>query len=289
MILSSFIVNEVKIYGQDAYRMYFTSNHDENSWYGTEKELFGDAADAFAVLTMTLSSMPLIYSGQEAALDKRLLFFDKDQVLWKNYERGEFYTKLLHLKKENQALWNGDKGGVLQRVPTTDNANIFAFIREKNGDKVFVVLNLSDEQKNVKLGETSFIGTYHDLFSDELIVIEEGTNFNLSPWSYLVCELKAADEVKNRELPMDNVIQEWLYPNPFNSTTKFSFSLAVPSNIQLSIFNLLGRKIRFLDLGIQTSGLHEIVISAFDLPSGQYIFCLTAGNYQKTGRFTVLR
>jgi len=59
-------------YPPDSYRMNFITNHDENSWNGTVKERMGDAAAAFAVLSYTLPGMPLIYSGQEVGLDKRL-------------------------------------------------------------------------------------------------------------------------------------------------------------------------------------------------------------------------
>ena len=40
--------------------MTFTSDHDENSWNGTDRELYGDGADAMAVLAATLPGMPLI-------------------------------------------------------------------------------------------------------------------------------------------------------------------------------------------------------------------------------------
>ena len=43
--------------------MTFTSDHDENSWNGTDKELYGEGADAMAVLAATLPGMPLVASG----------------------------------------------------------------------------------------------------------------------------------------------------------------------------------------------------------------------------------
>ncbi|RIK59261.1 hypothetical protein DCC62_28895 [candidate division KSB1 bacterium] len=142
--LNGYAAAERTNYPASAYRLYFTSNHDENSWHGTTAELFGGAAEMFAVLTATFNGMPLIYSGQEAGLDKRLRFFDKDQILWRDHKNADLYKTLLHLKRQNRALWNGEHGSRLQRVLTTNNADIFAFVREKDGDKVFAALNLSD-------------------------------------------------------------------------------------------------------------------------------------------------
>ncbi|MDZ7741384.1 MAG: alpha-amylase family glycosyl hydrolase [Bacteroidota bacterium] len=85
---------------QGAYRMYFTSNHDENSWNGTVYERMGDAAETFAALTYVLPGMPLIYSGQEAGLDKRLLFFEKDSISWDEMKLLDFYTRLNEIKEE---------------------------------------------------------------------------------------------------------------------------------------------------------------------------------------------
>ena len=115
-------------YPKDAYRMYFTSNHDENSWNGTVKERLGEGAKAFTVLTFTVPGMPLIYSGQEADLNKRLEFFEKDVIEWKDHDLSDFYSVLINLKKKNKALWNGEHGGNMTRVHTSNDQAIFSFI-----------------------------------------------------------------------------------------------------------------------------------------------------------------
>ncbi|NCO56430.1 MAG: alpha-amylase, partial [Bacteroidetes bacterium] len=98
-------------YTKDAYRMYFTSNHDENSWNGTAYEKFGKGVKTFTVLSFIVPGMPLIYSGQEAGLNKRLKFFDKDTIEWKKDDFFNLYETLIALKKRNKALWNGAYGG----------------------------------------------------------------------------------------------------------------------------------------------------------------------------------
>ena len=60
--------------------MNFVDNHDKNSWEKTMFERFGDYLPASVVLTATAEGMPLLYSGQEAGLDRELAFFEKDQI-----------------------------------------------------------------------------------------------------------------------------------------------------------------------------------------------------------------
>lgn len=169
------------------YQMQFTSNHDENSWSGTEFARMGDGHQAFAVLTATFDGMPLIYTGQESAMDKQLEFFKKDEIEWGNYEYADFYQKLFDLKHRNQALWNGEHGGELVKIPTGNDENIYAFTREKNGDKVVVIINLSADNQLFTLQGDNFKGKYINVFSGGEVNLDKSTGeSNIPPWNYLV-------------------------------------------------------------------------------------------------------
>lgn len=170
-------------YPKDAYRMTFTSNHDENSWNGTDKERFGDAAKMFAVLSNIAPGMPLVYSGQEAGLDKRLLFFERDPIEWKQNEMRKLYTRLFELKKHNKALWNGTSGGEFQKITSTNNS-IFSFVREQNGNKIFAVFNLSPAASEVTFEDKLISGVYKDFASGKKCVIEKKYSTSLSAWGY---------------------------------------------------------------------------------------------------------
>lgn len=174
-------------YPQNAYRMYFTSNHDENSWNGTVYERMGDAAETFAALCATVPGTPLIYSGQEAALNKRLEFFEKDTIDWKNYELADFYTTLLKLKKNNKALWNGKQGGNMIRVRTSNDKAVFAFVRTRDNDKVFAIFNLTDQEQIINLKCKDFIGDYTDVFTGQKTSFAKGEKVNLEPWEFIIC------------------------------------------------------------------------------------------------------
>lgn len=177
---------EASEYPASAYRMIFTSNHDENSWNGTVYERLGKAANTFAVLAGTLPGMPLIYSGQEAGLNKRLAFFEKDLIEWRKHDLADLYQKLLHLKTKNRALWNGEQGGAVQRIRTSNDEAVLAFVREKEGHKVLVILNLTDQEQAVTLSSAQLAGAYQDVFAEQPRTFEAQTSLNLQPWAYLV-------------------------------------------------------------------------------------------------------
>lgn len=173
---------------EGAYRMYFTSNHDENSWHGTEFERMGDGANAFFVLMATVPGMPLVYTGQEAALNRRLKFFEKDPVSWTEIPLAEFYRTLLNLKKRNPALWNGEYGGTMKRINTSNDKAIYAFQRIKDNNRVTVLLNLTDKEQNIKLQGEEYMGIYNNVFKNEIFVLKKEMELTLKPWEYLVLE-----------------------------------------------------------------------------------------------------
>jgi len=171
---------------EDAYRMNFTTNHDENSWNGTIGERLGDAKNAMAVLAWTTPGMPLIYSGQEAGLNKRLEFFEKDTIDWGDYKYEDFYTKLNALKKNNPALNAGADGGMMIQISEGENENIFAFKREKNENTIVVVLNLSNSAQDFTIKSEQVSGKFTNVFSGEEINITKNLELKLEPWQYLV-------------------------------------------------------------------------------------------------------
>ncbi|MBI9037968.1 MAG: alpha-glucosidase C-terminal domain-containing protein [Bacteroidales bacterium] len=186
--IAAYFVENDSLFMEDAYRMNFTSNHDENSWNGTEYERMGDGALAFAAFSATIPGMPLIYSGQEAAFNRRLEFFEKDQIDWDKFQLNDFYKKLLTLKKNNKALWNGSYGGKMIRIPTSNDEAIFAFTREKDGDKIFAIFNFTGEEQNVVLSVESFTGNYQDVFSGNKRNFSANEEIEIGPWGYFVFE-----------------------------------------------------------------------------------------------------
>jgi alpha-amylase len=172
--------------GEKGQRLFFTSNHDENTWNGTEYDLFGDAVKCFAVFCFTMkNSLPLIYSGQEIPNKKRLAFFTKDPIQWaETYEMEDLYKTLLSLRKNNPAL--SSEAGFRRLITSNDNA-IHAYVREAANSKAIILLNLSRYPQTFTVEDNIVSGKVKDVFMDDQID-EIGQDFTLGPWGYLVYE-----------------------------------------------------------------------------------------------------
>lgn len=182
------LLNEnIRRYPAGVYRMYFTSNHDENSWAGTEFEKYGAAYKTFAVFTQTFyQSVPLIYSGQEMENHKRLKFFVKDTIGWNgHYPMAGFYKTLLDLRKTNPALASDAS---YNRLKSSDDNAIFAYTRAKNGRKILVILNLSPRAQHAGINGVG--GTVRNVFSGKQEKLPAAASFELGPWDYRVYEYK---------------------------------------------------------------------------------------------------
>ncbi|MFC2138072.1 alpha-amylase family glycosyl hydrolase [Bacteroidota bacterium] len=185
-VFNKYFTKEDSFYLHNDYRMQFTSNHDENAWNGDVFERMGDATEIFAVFTYIIPGMPLIYNGQEAGLDKRLRFFEKDTINWKGHFYGNLYRQLNQFKKENEALWNGEFGGEMTRAKTSKDSTIFACMRIKGDNKIVGIFNFSPKETKFTLHGSDFKGTYRDIFSEEIIKLNKDPKLSLGAWQFLV-------------------------------------------------------------------------------------------------------
>lgn len=174
--------------GDSSMRAWFTTNHDENSWNGTEYEKYGDMAKALAVFSCTWNGVPLIYSGQELPLkDKRLKFFDKDPIPWTGkYELHDFYKTLLNLHSTHAALRGGDPAVQTVKLSTTADDKIFAYLRRNGADEVLVVLNLSRDGARFDITDNALNGSFVNAFSETPNDFSSSKSFDMQPWEYLV-------------------------------------------------------------------------------------------------------
>ncbi|HEU0080275.1 MAG TPA: alpha-amylase family glycosyl hydrolase [Longimicrobiaceae bacterium] len=164
--LDRYFAKQDSAYPPGAYRMSFTSNHDENSWQGTEFERMGaNHAPAF-VLSATLdNSIPLVYTGQEASLSKRLRFFEKDTVNWSGPSLAGFYRSMLDLKERQPALANGPWGGDQAVLRTDGGDRVYAFTRTRAANTVLVAVNFGDAPARVAYRGLAQPGAFTDWFS----------------------------------------------------------------------------------------------------------------------------
>jgi len=167
-----------------AMRMVYTENHDENAWHGTAREVFGPALTNTIVLSFAGEGIPLIYNGQEAGNDKRLEFFEKDPIVWRDSPNRQLYTRLAALKTRNPALWNAPWGGRMVGVVNDRPQKIFSFVRRRGEDRVFAVFNFSGQPQTVRFTERLADGAYRDFDGGRAVTIDATTRMTLAPWTY---------------------------------------------------------------------------------------------------------
>jgi cyclomaltodextrinase / maltogenic alpha-amylase / neopullulanase len=186
LAIDSVLAAENKEFRAGSILMRFTSNHDENSWNGTVRERLGRFTSTYAVLSCCLPGMPLVYGGQEAGLDHRLKFFDKDVIPWKEHKLTELYSRLLNLKLNNSALWHGSAAGEFSRLHGSNDESIYAFARHSTDDAIIVILNLSPDSAQTSISAEILAGQWTELFSGESYNLETSLKLNLEPAAYRV-------------------------------------------------------------------------------------------------------
>ncbi|MEP6727778.1 MAG: alpha-amylase family glycosyl hydrolase, partial [Bacteroidota bacterium] len=154
LAIDSVLKKQDSTFPAGAVRLYFTSNHDENSWNKADYATMPGARHApFAVFTQTMrNSLPLVYSGQEEPVLDSISFFYKNPIKFGKYARSKFYKTLLTLRKSTPALATDAS---FKKVNVGDEKALYAYVREKGGYKIFVVLNLSAKEQTIKIDDAA--------------------------------------------------------------------------------------------------------------------------------------
>lgn len=172
-------------YPKNAIKLYFTSNHDENSWNGADYSTMpGNSHAPFAVLTQTIErTVPLIYSGQEEPFLDSIRFFYKDTITFGKYARAPFYKTLLNLRKENAAL---AANASFIKLKSNKDAAIYAYKRINGDNKILVILNLSNKPQSFAFTSADVAGNPTNVFSNKKEELKNDQQFSLPEWGYLV-------------------------------------------------------------------------------------------------------
>ena len=173
----------------NAIRMNFITNHDENSWNGTEFERMGNSVPLWSAFCYVVPGMPMIYTGQLSGNHHRLEFFEKDLIDTNpEYAQADLYKQLNQLRADNKALHSPEQGAPMMRI-AADNEHIFACVRHAEGkwcdNTVIAVMNMSGEEQTVTLDLTGYEGKY-DCICGKNITLEATQTFQLKPWEYKI-------------------------------------------------------------------------------------------------------
>lgn len=167
----------------EAQRMVYTENHDQNAWDGTEFERFGPALNNAITLSFVGAGIPLIYNGQEAGNERRLKFFEKDPIVWRDHPNASLFKHLIEFRAAHPALQNAPWGGAMIPVVNSAPTRVLSFVRQQGSDKVFAILNLSGEPQTVRFTDGPTTGRYRDHVDGRSVTISKETTITLAPWS----------------------------------------------------------------------------------------------------------
>ena len=171
------------VFPRGAMRMTYTENHDQNAWEGTQYERFGPALNNAIVLSFVGDGIPLIHNGQEAGNDRRLKFFERDPIVWRDHPNGDLFKRLIAFRKAHPALANAPWGAAMVPVVNTAPSKVLSFVREKDGDKVLALFNMSSEAQEFGFVDGPVAGRYVAFGEDKPVTIAPTTRLVLAPWS----------------------------------------------------------------------------------------------------------
>lgn len=176
--------HRLKRYPDGSIPLNFITNHDENSWNGSEFKRMGPAVKALAALTFTFPGMPLIYSGQEVGNSRELKFFEKDEIpnISVENEMTAFYTKLTALKRKNPALWN--TAPRTMREIDQKSIPVLSFARSLGKNRVIYLFNASNKTQKVLLKVGNLAGKYSNFSSSKSVTLKSEFATVLKPWQF---------------------------------------------------------------------------------------------------------
>ena len=177
-------------YPREAMRMSFTSNHDENSWSGSEQSRFGHALETMIAMTFLMpSTMPLIYTGQEVGYDHSFEFFERDAIPADRYVEGymtKLYRTLCALKHRVRALDAGERGGEMIEIENNAKDCMMTFVREEGDSRVVAIVNLSPYVIHADFRTGIYAGTYKNAITGEQVVLSDHVERDIEPWAYQI-------------------------------------------------------------------------------------------------------
>lgn len=186
--LRNIIYGDGAKYPSSAMHLMFTSNHDENSWSGSEFARLGKAAEVMAAMTFLLPrNLPLIYTGQEFGYDHTFAFFDRDAMpRFEANDFTEFYRKMCDLKHSFSALRSADLGGSFVEINNNAPDCMMTFVREAADGRVVFEANLSPYKLFRDYHTGIYAGEYCNALTGCATTLYEHEWGDIEPWSYRI-------------------------------------------------------------------------------------------------------
>ena len=99
-----------------------------------------------------------------------------------NSSRAKFYKTLLTLRKNNPAL---AANASFRKVNVGNERALYAYVRQKEGNKIFVILNLSDKEQTITVNDKSLAGNPYNVFAGKNEPLSSKP-WKIEPWGYVI-------------------------------------------------------------------------------------------------------
>jgi endoglucanase Acf2 len=139
-------------------------------------------------------------------------------------------------------------------------------------------------------GDTTY-AAFNPASVEQLVSFSDGFTLSVPAKKLVHFKTDNSNTVSNEQSessPLSITLSE-NYPNPFNPTTTFTYSLPTGANVAVEVFNSLGQKVAVLLDEYRSAGQHQVTFDASGLSSGIYIYTIKANGIVKTGKMTLLK
>jgi hypothetical protein len=95
------------------------------------------------------------------------------------------------------------------------------------------------------------------------------------------------EKTEDKNMPIAFSIRN--YPNPCNPSTTFNMDIPIAGNVQLKLYDAMGREISTLVDRYMAVGTHSVIFDGKNLPTGTYIYRMVSGSFIKTGKILLMK
>lgn len=294
-----------------------TNNHDEQSvlyemitYQGVPlaEALLRDKL--YGTLMFTSLGIPMLWEGQEFSAPRgwtdgghRLSYRPVEWYLYPT-PRGQshfaWYKTLIRQRKRNPALYDG----ILRRLWRYDAQKtlVWGFEDTTTTARFVCVANFTNVDQTVNNIPWIGSGTFYNIVDQSTLTVSGGVVPSMMVPAYTArCYSSIPDSILNdvrqtaEQVPSRfDLLQN--YPNPFNPSTRIRFSIPSKNGrggewekVVLEVYDVLGREVRTLVNEDLPPGSYEVTWDATGMPSGVYLYKLTAGSFTQTRKMILMR
>lgn len=161
------------------------------------------------------------------------------------------------------STWHQETAGINGNAELSDHFGEILATGDFDGDNV---QDLAIGVPSDKSNDVSNAGAVYILYGS----FDKGLSTNKHQRLYQGVQLPVPVSISDEAIPTQ-AFQFDLYPNPFVNEATMTFDLAAPSNVELALFDLLGRKVQTITNRVYAAGRHTVQIEVMNLPAGTYL------------------